>query len=371
MGSDVEIEVVKERLQSFTSQLQAECGVFERMVYKNKNQHRRCSYFQYLLKVRRDLRLLQAVKLNDILNSCFQVITGEKPKQKIHLLESLKWRKCDGGTPNFMERLLGAARLLSQMVEPMLKAAVEVSVLVARSFFMGFSLTILALLILLDVVSVFNVVSCISLKKQSVKIIQGGVEVFREYYPIKRGFVTLECIWQTDKFVLLEATPKNNLISQDEGNKDASVGTSAPRYESIESFLGDDSDTEKISEDSPAKEGFAYTEGDKKGLFAGRYIETDHGKQVEQGIEVQDNLEVAGTPVKQLPPEVEPEGALTSSPSPQPLTSKSTARAVAFVSAILTANDKDVQDDESKMDISSKDSFFDLLTAGTQKRSLF
>lgn len=49
MGS--EIEALEERLTSMLGQLQTECGILERMVYKNKNQHRRCSYFQYLLKV--------------------------------------------------------------------------------------------------------------------------------------------------------------------------------------------------------------------------------------------------------------------------------------------------------------------------------
>uniref|UniRef100_A0A2P2JWH0 Uncharacterized protein MANES_03G127300 n=1 Tax=Rhizophora mucronata TaxID=61149 RepID=A0A2P2JWH0_RHIMU len=46
-----EIEGLEERMKSFLEQLQAESGVFERMVYKNKNQHRRSSYFQYILKV--------------------------------------------------------------------------------------------------------------------------------------------------------------------------------------------------------------------------------------------------------------------------------------------------------------------------------
>lgn len=49
MGS--EIETTEQRVKSFIVQLQTECGILERIVYKNKNQHRRCSYFQYLLKV--------------------------------------------------------------------------------------------------------------------------------------------------------------------------------------------------------------------------------------------------------------------------------------------------------------------------------
>ncbi|CDP04319.1 unnamed protein product [Coffea canephora] len=88
-----------------------EFGILDRIVYKNKNQHRRWSYFQYLLKVRRDLRLLQSAKLEEILNSCFLVIHGKGPKQKL-----LKRRRCDGGKCNFLERLLGVVRLLSKVV---------------------------------------------------------------------------------------------------------------------------------------------------------------------------------------------------------------------------------------------------------------
>ncbi|KAK7305057.1 hypothetical protein VNO77_42956 [Canavalia gladiata] len=41
----------------------------------------------------------------------------------VYFCVSLKRRKCDNEKHNFMERLLGAARLLAEMVEPILKAA--------------------------------------------------------------------------------------------------------------------------------------------------------------------------------------------------------------------------------------------------------
>ncbi|CAL5411058.1 unnamed protein product [Camellia sinensis] len=66
----------------------SEIEIVDRIVYKNKNQHQRCSYFQYLLKVRRDLRLLQSAHIEEIVSSSFQVIHGTKPKQKVQLLES-------------------------------------------------------------------------------------------------------------------------------------------------------------------------------------------------------------------------------------------------------------------------------------------
>ncbi|CAN6694584.1 unnamed protein product [Malus baccata var. baccata] len=228
---DSDAEALEEKLVSLLGQ----------MVYKNKNQHRRGSYFQHLMKVRRDLRLLQSTKLEELFGCCFQSITGNRPKQKLHLLKNMKFqfasykRKCESGKHNFMERLLGAARLLSQMVETMLKAALYpllasyrqlcilcllISMLLARSFFMGFSLTVLALLarlrvlvqqILLDVVSVFNMVSSLCQKQQSVKIVQGGLEVFREFYPINEEIIILECVWKSDKFELIERTHKTEM----------------------------------------------------------------------------------------------------------------------------------------------------------------
>ncbi|KAE9598403.1 hypothetical protein Lalb_Chr15g0080391 [Lupinus albus] len=181
-----EIDTIEARITSMLTLLQSEYGVLQRMVYKNKNQHRRCFYFQRLLKVRRDLRLLQSAKVEELVTSCVLVIKGDRPKQKLHHLESLKRRKHSSGKHNFMERLLGVACLLTEMAEPILKAATEMSVLFARTFFMGFSVTLMALLarlrvlvqqILLDVVSLFNMVSSLSKKKQSIKITSDGVEV--------------------------------------------------------------------------------------------------------------------------------------------------------------------------------------------------
>uniref|UniRef100_M1B3D0 Nucleolus and neural progenitor protein-like N-terminal domain-containing protein n=1 Tax=Solanum tuberosum TaxID=4113 RepID=M1B3D0_SOLTU len=113
MGS--EMEVVEQRLNTFVSQLQTEFAILDRLVYKNKNQHRRCSYFQYLLKVRRDVRLLQTANLEEVLSASFQVLNGKRPKQKVQLLGSLKRRRSNGGKYNFLERLSGVAHLLSQV----------------------------------------------------------------------------------------------------------------------------------------------------------------------------------------------------------------------------------------------------------------
>ncbi|WCJ37195.1 hypothetical protein M5689_018347 [Euphorbia peplus] len=375
---DTEIGSLEERLKSFLEQLSTEYGIFERIVYKNKNQHRRSSYFQSLLKVRSDLRLLQSAKLDEMLACCCHVISGKKPQQKLHLLESLKWRKCDRGVPNFMERLLGAARLLSQMVEPMLKAATEISILLAQSFFMGFSLTILASLgrlrvlvqqILLDFVSVFNMVSSLSQKKQSVKITQEGIEVFRDFYPTNKYFVTLECTWETDKFLLVESTHER---IGDVG--DDSVKTLAVQYKSVESFLGDDSDIE---------EGSSHDHKDIKHLSASPSLKCENNTNGDGGIELGDNPVNAGTKDENLHSEGEP------STSPSSKLQNSGGKVVAFVSvkrpapstsafvaikrpATSTLNVADPHSEEVVKDHNNKeDSFFNLLNGGSIKDSLF
>lgn len=275
-----ELGVTEVRLKSFVQQFQEEYAIFARIVYKNRNQHRRSPYFQYLLKVRRDLKLLNSVNLEELVDSCSVVITGNKPKAKVHLLESLKRRKCDYGTPNFMERLLGAARLLSMIVEPILKAACKISGLLARTFFKEFSLVVLASLgrlrvltqqMLLDVVSTFNRVSSLSQKRQSVKIKKKGIEAFRECYPANKEIVILECEWMTDKFVLHERTRNSDTKGQDKGDGDEFIKPPALQYSVMDSVLGvDDSEFEKTNkEEETAGKATAQTKEDEKDVHAG------------------------------------------------------------------------------------------------------
>ncbi|KAK2984831.1 hypothetical protein RJ640_004656, partial [Escallonia rubra] len=441
MGS--ENEAVEERLKSFIGQLQVEYGILDRIVYKNKNQHRRSSYFQYLLKVRSDLRLLQSANLEEILNSSFLVIHGKRPKQKVQLLESIKRRKRDGEKHSFLERLLGAARLLSQMVKPMLKGAMfllilnaelslriplleisiimcsssltmhrEISTLLARSFFMGFSLTVLALLarlrvlvqqvqqdtkMLLDVVTVFNRVSSLSQKEQSVKLTQERLEVFREYYPTNEASVSLECIWEKDTFVLVERINehKNRLLDMDV-REDVSLGASAIHYQSIETLLGDD---EFVKLESCTSEAPVVVSGDNMVDHATR---SDDAKQIEdnkvepsyisegphvvtgdtrsrEAKQVEDDKVEDGSPVAEAPgKDLLSEGGLHTSAltRPNPYKVKSRLRDdVAFVSVKRPApsRTKDegfhIKDTDGKN--GGRDPFLSLLTAGNLKENLF
>nr|XP_010926756.1 uncharacterized protein LOC105048947 [Elaeis guineensis] len=256
---------LEERLRSLLLQLQSESGILDRIVYKGKNQHRRCSYFQYLSKVRRDVRLLQSMGLGEVLNVLFPIIHGRKPAQ--NAFQKLRQnKKCPGGKHNYQERLLGIARLLSQMAEPILKAAIQISLLLAKSFFTGFCIMILALLarlrvlvqqILVDVVSVFNKVSSISRKKHSVKLTQDGVEAFREYYPSSKDVLILECVWEEDKFALAERTERSNENNQDDFRA-LSLETSL-QYETIELFsevlcTANEVSSDNIEVETPAKD---------------------------------------------------------------------------------------------------------------------
>ncbi|GMP52587.1 hypothetical protein CsSME_00018337 [Camellia sinensis var. sinensis] len=338
MGS--EIEIVEERLKSFLGQLQTECGILDRIVYKNKNQHRRCSYFQYLLKVRRDLRLLQSAHIEEIVSSSFQVIHGTKPKQKVQLLESLKRRKCDSGKHNFLERLLGAARLVSQ--------------------------------ILLDVVTVFNMVSSLSQKEQSVKLTHEGFEVFTEYYPMKDQVVLLDCVWETDKFVLHERINKSQTECQDRETREVSLEASAIQYQSIEVLLGDD---ESGKEDpNCTSDGLAHIKVNNTCSFEGPVIENDDAKKIEHCSKVED---VSGSPRENLPSEIGLPTDSSSSVRSDPLKLKPGSKnKVAFISvnkpAVSTTNvtELHIKGTESRSD-DKEDPFFSLLPGGNLKDSLF
>ncbi|KAL4273004.1 hypothetical protein GQ457_13G002400 [Hibiscus cannabinus] len=384
---DSQIDSAKEeKLKSLLGQLEVECGIFERIVYKNKNQHRRSSYFQYLLKVRRDLRLLKSANLEELLNSCFLVITGKRPKQKVQLLESLKRRKIDVGRPNFMERLLGVARLLSQIVEPMLRAATEISILLARSFFMGFSLTVLSLLarlrvlvqqILLDIVPVFNTVSSLSQRKHSVKLNHQGIEVFRELYPKKEDYVTLECVWNTDKFVLVERTNTCEIEMQ-EGDNDGKVsvgGSNAVQYKTIESFLGDD---EPTAENADAERS-PHMKDSTTDFTTDR--DNEDRIQVEKFAEEVDNTVITENPGMKNVSQGSSVADTGTSAGSGSLKLMSNARKVAFVSvkrpACSTANQTtmnptDLPSKETGSDAGNKtDAFYSLLTRGNLNDSLF
>ncbi|KAM1952679.1 hypothetical protein ACFX15_007128 [Malus domestica] len=377
---DAEAEALEEKLVSLLGQLQAETAILERMVYKNKNQHRRGSYFQYLMKVRRDLRLLQSAKLEELLGCCFQSITGKRPKQKLHLLESLKRRKCESGKHNFMERLLGAARLLSQMVEPMLKAAIEISTLLARSFFMGFSLTVLALLarlrvlvqqILLDVVSVFNMVSSLSQKQQSVKIIQGGLEVFREFYPSNEEIIILECVWKSDKFELIERTHKTEIATHD---GDLCLGESSVLYKSTESILGDDETIPEMADANHSAEKVPVeVKEDKIDLLSGLSNDGDNSQLVEH---CEDGPDIGENPSEKF----SEEGSLLTGTSLSQSSDASKLQSgpvkVAFIQVkhplYLTANTTEIHSKENDISSSTKeDPLFSLLSGGNVMSSLF
>ncbi|CAM0952201.1 unnamed protein product [Alopecurus aequalis] len=249
-------ETEEQRLRASLRHLQAEAGVLERLVYKHRNQHRGAGYFQYLIKVRRDLKLLLGSNLAEVINAAFPVIACRKPANTI-LVPNRHGKKKPGANHSHYKRLLGVARLLSQMVEPVMKGAVQITFLLARSFFIELCTAVLALLarvrvliqqMLLDVVSVYNKVTDLTDRKQAVRITIDKVQAFREYYPSSNDPSTiLECVWVKDKFVLHERTKASCQKSQDEDHKlcapDSSIQyeTLGPVSEEMENFDGSNS----------------------------------------------------------------------------------------------------------------------------------
>lgn len=207
-----EAQQLEQQLEVQLLQLRSETEMFQRLMYKNKNQHRRCLYYRALSKVRRDLRLFETADLKNILNKCFQIIGINNPAQTVNPLGSLKSRKRTAVGED-LKRLLGVARLLAQMTEPIIEAGLLISTLLGQTFFMPFALAMLALLARLrvllqqtlhDVVCVFNIVSSISQDDQYLKLIDEGLKVFRDHYPSHKPPLSLECHWDGVKFCLLE-----------------------------------------------------------------------------------------------------------------------------------------------------------------------
>ncbi|KAL6507180.1 hypothetical protein OROHE_022079 [Orobanche hederae] len=79
-------------------------------------------------------------------------------------------------------------------------------------------------------------------EEQTVKLNQEGFEVFREYYPAKEeDSIVIECIWQRDKYVLVERKHKYEANSQERDvMADVPLTASKIQYENIEVLLGVD-----------------------------------------------------------------------------------------------------------------------------------
>ncbi|KAF8667155.1 hypothetical protein HU200_053344 [Digitaria exilis] len=250
----------EQRLRSALRHLQAEAGVLERLVYKHRNQHRGAAYFQYLLRVRRDLKLLLGAGLTEVLNAVFPVLACRKPANTI-LVPTKQTKKKPGANHSHHERLLGVARLLSQMAEPVMKAAVQITFLLARSFFIDLCTAVFSLLartrvlvqqMLLDVVSIYNKVTDLTDRKQAVKISIGGVQAFREYYPAMNDACTiLDCVWVKDKFVLHEKIKDSCQEIQVEDQKSCGPESSI-QYETLALVSEDTPNLETHSPTKPA-----------------------------------------------------------------------------------------------------------------------
>ncbi|PVH64645.1 hypothetical protein PAHAL_2G322700 [Panicum hallii] len=282
----------EQRLRAALRHLQAEAGVLERLVYKHRNQHRGAAYFQYLLKVRRDLKLLLGAGLAEVLNAVFPVLACRKPANTV-LVPTKQTKKKPGANHSHHERLLGVARLLSQMAEPIMKAAIQITFLLTRSFFIDLCTAVLSLLarirvlvqqMLLDVVSLYNKVTDLTDRKQAVKISIGGVQAFREYYPSMNDACTiLDCVWVKDKFVLHEKMKGSCQETQVEDQKSFGPESSI-QYETLALISEDTPNFEETNQTAKQAGAAAAEQPDKMnhcsdagGSQSGRQLENESG----------------------------------------------------------------------------------------------
>eukprot|EP00249_Psilotum_nudum_P014409 c24807_g1_i1 orf=92-1498(+) len=204
---------VLSRIQKLLIQLRNEMSIFERLLYKNTNQHRRCLYFRRLRQVRRDLRLLQSARLSEVIESPLLQLPSNKPKASEDVT-------C------LRKRLLGIARLLDQMMEPILYASSQIAALLSRTFFMPFALTTIASLarfrvllqqLLYDVVHIFNELSLYQ-NEEMLRLQQlcqtsefNAKEIGTKSEKCEELPCFLECQWDAIKSSLFERMSKQTL----------------------------------------------------------------------------------------------------------------------------------------------------------------
>ncbi|CAK9866801.1 unnamed protein product [Sphagnum jensenii] len=220
----VEARDLQNRLREQVTQLLGENSTFQRLMYKSCNQHRRATYFRRLVQIRRDFQLLQLLGLPELIETFIQFVTPEKQATATAKTGSLFPRSW--GTEakqqdriSVQRRLLGTARLLQQMAEPILDASSQITGLLSQSFFMPFALTMLALLarfrvlvlqVLYEVIAAFNLVAASSQCRQESGSMKGMIPGGEEGHISKEtSFLPLwlECQWDGVKLLLFEKQP--------------------------------------------------------------------------------------------------------------------------------------------------------------------
>lgn len=250
---------------------------------------------------------------------------------------------------------------------------------------MGFSVMILALLarfrvlvqqMLLDVVYVFNEVSSLAQKKQSIKITQDGIEVFREYYPaMEEKKVVLECVWKTDKFVLVETFDKGK-VSHEGESSEITLGTSV-KYQSIDAFLEDDECDSKKADDVNEGEDSLSKRNRPESPLAISDENINHTEQVHMSSAPEHGSEHVlqsseSTPVGGI------SSSITSSMSSSPKPNYTSNKKVAFISIMKTVSSasnaaavSEVNDSLGKRLDAEDNTLFSLFTEEETRGSIF
>ncbi|KAL6771914.1 hypothetical protein ACKKBG_A28270 [Auxenochlorella protothecoides x Auxenochlorella symbiontica] len=154
--------------------LDMETMVLDRLLYRNKHQHRHAKYFQQLREVRRGLRSLASLQLDAALRALHDALQAGAsrhalPTISMHLSLGHEQRLLPShqAAVSVLQRLLAAARLVPRLLGALQRAARQLAAQLALTFFVPLCLTCLSLLgriwvlcsqLLLDVVGVYGTV---------------------------------------------------------------------------------------------------------------------------------------------------------------------------------------------------------------------
>ncbi|CAM6100336.1 unnamed protein product [Calypogeia fissa] len=205
---------LQSRLREQVSQLKIELGLFLRLMYKNKNQHRRTLYYQRLSEVRRDMQMFSKLELDETVESLGKFFSAKRPDSLSSKAVTQSKFKDAIDERKALRTLLSVARLLNQSDGPIMAGSAQLAGLLGQSFFMPFALTmfsclarfrVLLIQVLYEVVAAFNLLSTIWQQKQKSLI-----------YSVQRKSVSssvqgqthlpavLECHWDGTKLSVTE-----------------------------------------------------------------------------------------------------------------------------------------------------------------------
>ncbi|PKC13479.1 hypothetical protein RhiirA5_396227 [Rhizophagus irregularis] len=154
------------------NELWDEANILERLYYKNKNQHQRAGYFRKIIEVRKFLKRIKEMGINELMSGFIEAFYSKK----IGKIRST-WDQVPSQEMVIfvMNRLIGVVLLMNKALQIFNDAFNTFSALLRQTEFMSFALACLAIL------ARFNILTRVMLEE--IKKCYGLLRNWVEYFP--------------------------------------------------------------------------------------------------------------------------------------------------------------------------------------------